>query len=306
MTNGLIVEDLNDVAVFVAVVDAGSFTRAAERLKVSRPAVSKQVSRLEESLGVRLLNRTTRRLSLTEAGRIFHERASRGLEDLAEARAEVTQLQEKPRGVLRINVPMSFGILHIAPLLPAFMREYPELSVEMDLNDRKLDVIEEGFDASVRISDLPDSTLIARRLAPCRHAIVAAPAYLERHGAPKAPADLKEHQVLSYSLQQSALQWHFLAPDGRPEEVTVGGRLQVNNSLALREALLAGMGVARTPTFLVGEDLRQGRLTALLGNYRSLEVSIYLVYPQRRYLSPKVRAFADFLAAKIKDPPYWD
>jgi DNA-binding transcriptional LysR family regulator len=300
------VEDLNDVAVFVAVVDAGSFTRAAERLKVSRPAVSKQVSRLEESLGVRLLNRTTRRLSLTEAGRIFYERASRGLEDLAEARAEVAQLQEKPRGVLRINVPMSFGILHIAPLLPAFMREYPELAVEMDLNDRKLDVIEEGFDVSVRISDLPDSTLVARRLAPCRHVIVAAPAYLERHGVPKTPADLKEHQVLSYSLQQSSLQWHFLTSDGRPEEVTVGGRLQVNNSLALCEALLAGMGVARTPTFLVGEDLRQGRLTALLENYRSLEISIYLVYPQRRYLSPKVRAFADFLAGKIKDPPYWD
>jgi DNA-binding transcriptional LysR family regulator len=299
------VEDLNDVAVFVAVVDAGSFTRAAERLKVSRPAVSKQVSRLEESLGVRLLQRTTRRLSLTEAGRIFHAGASRGLEDLAEARAEVSRLQEQPRGVLRINVPMSFGILHIAPLLPEFMREYPELSVEMDLNDRKLDVIEEGFDASVRISDLPDSTLVARRLAPCRHAIVAAPAYLERRGVPEKPMDLQGHEVLSYSLQQSARQWHFLDPDGQPEQVTVSGRLQVNNSLALREALLAGVGLARTPTFLVGEDLREGRLIAVLRDYRSLEVSIYLVYPQRRHLSPKVRAFADFLVSKIKDPPYW-
>ncbi|MEE4110268.1 MAG: LysR substrate-binding domain-containing protein [Halieaceae bacterium] len=298
-------EDLNDVAVFVAVVDAGSFTRAAERLKVSRPAVSKQVSRLEESLGVRLLQRTTRRLSLTEAGRIFHAGASRGLEDLAEARAEVSRLQEQPRGVLRINVPMSFGILHIAPLLPEFMREYPELSVEMDLNDRKLDVIEEGFDASVRISDLPDSTLVARRLAPCRHAIVAAPAYLERRGVPEKPMDLQGHEVLSYSLQQSARQWHFLDPDGQPEQVTVSGRLQVNNSLALREALLAGVGLARTPTFLVGEDLREGRLIAVLRDYRSLEVSIYLVYPQRRHLSPKVRAFADFLVSKIKDPPYW-
>ncbi|MFO7553115.1 MAG: LysR family transcriptional regulator [Haliea sp.] len=197
-------DDLNDAAVFVAVVDAGTFTRAAERLKVSRPVVSKQVSRLEESLGVRLLNRTTRRLSLTEAGRIFHAQASRGLEDIAEARAEVSRLQEQPRGVLRINVPMSFGILHLAPLLPAFMQQYPELAVEMDLNDRKLDVIEEGFDASVRISDLPDSTLVARRLAPCRHVIVAAPAYLERHGVPDWPEDLLEHEVLSYSLQQSA------------------------------------------------------------------------------------------------------
>ncbi len=299
-------DDLNDVAVFVAVVDAGSFTRAAERLKVSRPVVSKQVSRLEESLGVRLLNRTTRRLSLTEAGRIFHAQTSRGLEDIAEARAEVSRLQEQPRGVLRINVPMSFGILHIAPLLPAFMQQYPELTVEMDLNDRKLDVIEEGFDASVRISDLPDSTLVARRLAPCRHVIVAAPAYLERHGIPDRPEDLLEHEVLSYSLQQSAQAWHFLDPGGQPTQVAVAGRLQVNNSLALREALLAGMGIARTPTFLVGDDLRQGRLTTVLDACRSLEVSIYIVYPQRRYLSPKVRAFADFLAAKIKDPPYWD
>ncbi len=299
-------DDLNDVAVFVAVVDAGSFTRAAERLKVSRPVVSKQVSRLEESLGVRLLNRTTRRLSLTEAGRIFHAQASRGLEDIAEARAEVSRLQEQPRGVLRINVPMSFGILHLAPLLPAFMQQYPELTVEMDLNDRKLDVIEEGFDASVRISDLPDSSLVARRLAPCRHVIVAAPAYLERHGVPDRPEDLLEHEVLSYSLQQSAQAWHFIDPEGQPTQVAVAGRLQVNNSLALREALLAGMGIARTPTFLVGDDLRQGRLTTVLDTCRSLELSIYLVYPQRRYLSPKVRAFADFLVAKIKDPPYWD
>ncbi|MEQ9462950.1 MAG: LysR substrate-binding domain-containing protein [Haliea sp.] len=299
-------DDLNDVAVFVAVVDAGSFTRAAERLKVSRPVVSKQVSRLEDSLGVRLLNRTTRRLSLTEAGRIFHAQTSRGLEDIAEARAEVSRLQQQPRGVLRINVPMSFGILHIAPLLPAFMQQYPELTVEMDLNDRKLDVIEEGFDASVRISDLPDSTLVARRLAPCRHVIVAAPAYLERHGIPDRPEDLLEHEVLSYSLQQSAQAWHFLDSGGQPTQVAVAGRLQVNNSLALREALLAGMGIARTPTFLVGDDLRRGRLTTVLDTCRSLELSIYIVYPQRRYLSPKVRAFADFLAAKIKDPPYWD
>lgn len=299
-------EDLNDVAVFVAVVDAGSFTRAAERLKVSRPAVSKQVSRLEGSLGVRLLNRTTRRLSLTEAGRIFHARASRGLNDLSEARAEVSRLQEKPRGVLRINVPMSFGILHIARQLPEFLREYPELSIEMELNDRKLDVVDEGFDVSVRISDLPDSSLVARRLALCRHAIVAAPAYLERCGVPTTPEDLQDHQILSYSLQQSAQQWHFINPDGQPQEVTVSGRLQTNNSLALREALLAGSGVARTPTFMVGEDIREGRLTRLLDGYRCMEVSIYLVYPQRRHLSPKVRAFADFLASRIKDPPYWD
>lgn len=299
-------DDLNDIAVFVAVVDAGSFTRAAERLNLSRPVVSKYVSRLEDHLGVRLLNRTTRRLSLTEAGRIFHARSRRGLDDIAEAQAEISRLQEHPRGVLRINVPMSFGILHIAPLLPAFMQQYPDLRVEMDLNDRKLDVIDEGFDVSVRIGDLPDSSLIARRLAPCRHLIVAAPAYVEARGMPRKPEELRKHDIICYSLQQSAQNWHFLNPAGQAVQVPADGRLQVNNSLALREALLGGLGIARTPTFLVGDDLRQGRLTRLLADHQSPEVSVFVVYPQRRHLSPKVRAFADFLADRIQDPPYWD
>lgn len=299
-------DDLNDIAVFVAVVDAGSFTRAAERLNLSRPVVSKYVSRLEDHLGVRLLNRTTRRLSLTEAGRIFHARSRRGLDDIAEAQAEISRLQEHPRGVLRINVPMSFGIQHIAPLLPAFMQQYPDVRVEMDLNDRKLDVIDEGFDVSVRIGDLPDSSLIARRLAPCRHVIVAAPAYVEARGMPRKPEELRTHDIISYSLQQSAQNWHFLNPAGQAVQVPADGRLQVNNSLALREALLGGLGIARTPTFLVGDDLRQGRLTRLLADHQSPEVSVFVVYPQRRHLSPKVRAFADFLADRIQDPPYWD
>ncbi len=299
-------DDLNDIAVFVAVVDAGSFTRAAERLNISRPVVSKYVSRLEDQLGVRLLNRTTRRLSLTEAGRLFHARCRRGLDDIADAHAEVSRLQEHPRGVLRINVPMSFGILHIAPALPAFMQQYPDITVEMDLNDRKLDVVDEGFDVSVRIGELPDSSLIARRLAPCRHVIVAAPAYLEVRGMPRKPEELRDHDILSYSLQQSAQNWHFLDPAGRSIQVPADARLQVNNSLALREALLGGLGIARTPTFLVGDDLRQGRLTRLLGDHQSLEVSVFVVYPQRRHLSPKVRAFVEFLAERIQDPPYWD
>lgn len=299
-------DDLNDVAVFVAVVDEGSFTRAAERLRLSRPVVSKYVSRLEDALGARLLNRTTRRLSLTEAGRIFHERCRRGLDDITEARAEVSRLQDEPRGVLRVNVPMSFGILHIAPLIPEFMRRFPEVSVEMELNDRQLDVIEDAFDISVRISELPDSSLIARRLAPCRHAIVAAPSYLDRRGTPRKPEELGQHDIVTFSLQQSTHQWHFLSPDGQPVQVSVRSRLQTNNSLALREAVLGGLGIARIPTFVVGHDVREGRLTAVLRDYGTLEVSVYLVYPQRRHLSPKVRAFADFVATHIGETPYWD
>ena len=299
-------DSLTDIVVFVRVVDDGSFTRAAERLKLSRSVVSKYVTRLEGRLGARLLNRTTRRLSLTEAGRIFYERSRRGLQDIEEAEAEVSRLQEKPRGVLRINSPMSFGILHIAPALPEFLAQHPEVSVEMNLDDRVVDVIEEGFDVSIRIAEMPDSSLIARRLAPCRHVIVAAPAYLEKHGTPRTPEDLRDHNIISYSYQASAHDWHFISPDNKQVSVPVSGSMQANNSLALREVLLCGVGITRTPTFVVGKDVQDGHLLSILGNYRTLEVSIYLVYPQRRHLSPKVRAFVDFMADRISEPPYWD
>ena len=299
-------DSLTDIVVFVRVVDDGSFTRAAERLKLSRSVVSKYVTRLEGRLGARLLNRTTRRLSLTEAGRIFYERSRRGLQDIEEAEAEVSRLQEKPRGVLRINSPMSFGILHIAPALPEFLAQHPEVSVEMNLDDRVVDVIEEGFDVSIRIAEMPDSSLIARRLAACRHVIVAAPAYLEKHGTPRTPEDLRDHNIISFSYQASAYDWHFISPDNKQVSVPVSGSMQANNSLALREALLRGVGITRTPTFVVGKDVQDGHLLSILGNYRTLEVSIYLVYPQRRHLSPKVRAFVDFMADRISEPPYWD
>jgi len=299
-------ESLSDIAVFVQVVRDGSFTKAAERLELSRSVVSKYVTRLEERLGARLLNRTTRRLSLTEAGRIFYERSRRGLQDIEEAKAEVSRLQEEPRGILRINAPMSFGILHVAPALREFLLKYPEVSVDMNLDDRKVDVIEEGFDVSVRITDLPDSSLVARRLGPCRHAIVAAQSYLEKHGTPQAPEDLQDHNIVSYQYQESATNWHFLTPDKKQVTVPVSGSVQMNNSLALREAVLSGIGIMRSPTFLVGKDIETGRLVPLLKNCQTLEVSIYVVYPQRRHLSPKVRAFVDFMAARISSEPYWD
>ncbi len=299
-------DSLSDIAVFVRVVDDGSFTRAAERLKLSRSVVSKYVTRLEERLGARLLNRTTRRLSLTEAGRIFYDRSRRGLRDIEDAEAEVSRLQETPSGVLRINAPMSFGILHIAPALHEFLEQYPDVSVEMNLDDRQVDVIAEGFDVSVRIADLPDSSLIARRLGPCRHAIVAAPSYLERNGTPRKPEELCDHNVITFAYQASTHTWHFLAPEGKPTSVAVSGSVQMNNSLALREALLAGVGITRTPTFVVGEDIKQGRLKSVLTDHETLELSIYLVYPERRHLLPKVRAFVDFMATRIGKDPYWD
>lgn len=299
-------EALNDVAVFVQVVECGSFTAAAERLGLSRSVVSKYITRLEGRLGARLLNRTTRRLSLTETGHLFFQRSQRALLEIEEAEAEVSRLQEAPRGKLRINSPMSFGILHIAPALPEFLARYPDLSVEMNLDDRQVNLVEEGFDLAIRIAELPESSLIARRLAPCRHAVCATPAYFKSHGTPRKPQDLRRHNAITFRYQQTPDEWHFVSGQGEVTRVQIDGSLQMNNSLALREALLREAGLTLIPTFIVGDDLRAGRLQAVLTEYRTLELSIYAVYPHRRFLSPKVRAFIDFLAEKISDPPDWE
>lgn len=299
-------DSLTDIAVFAQVVESGSFTAAAERLSLSKSVVSKYVTRLEERLGARLLNRTTRRISLTEIGRAFYQRSQQGLREIEEAEAEVSRLQAEPRGLLRINAPMSFGVLHLAPAIPDFLSRYPELSVEVDFDDRKVDVIQGGFDVSVRISDLADSSLIARRIGPCRHAVVASPDYLKRHGTPKTPQDLVDHNIVSYRYQESTQQWEFVDPEGKSITVPVNGTVQMNNSLGLREAVLNGAGIMRAPTFVVGNDVQQGRLTPLLTNFRTLQLSIYAVYPQRRHLSPKIRAFVDFMAERVTDTPYWD
>ncbi len=299
-------ENLTDIAVFVKVVDSGSFTAAAQQLKMSKSVVSKYVTRLENRLEARLLNRTTRRLSLTEVGRAFYARSQRGLQELEEANAEVLRLQGAPRGTLRLNTPMSFGILHIAPALPDFLSRYSELSVDMNMDDRKVDLVEEGFDLAVRISDLPDSSLVARRLGPCRHVVCAAPEYLQRHGIPRTPKDLREHNTITYRYQASPNQWHFLTAEGGHISVPVSGSIQMNNSLALRETLLRGIGITLTPTFVVGADIKAGRLQSVLSNYHTQTLSIYIVYPQRRHLSPKVRAFIDFMTERISSSPYWE
>lgn len=299
-------ESLSDIAVFVQVVDSGSFTAAAERLELSKAVVSKYVTRLENRLGARLLNRTTRRLSLTEVGRAFYERSQAGLRELEEAEAEVSRLQGAPRGTLRINAPMSFGILHIAPAIPEFLRQYPDLNLDMNLDDRRLDLVEEGFDLAIRIAQLPDSSLVARRLGPCRHVVCGAPGYFRRHGIPRTPDDLRDHNAITFKYQDSAREWHFLAPDGTPVRVPVSGSIQMNNSLGLREALLREVGVTLTPTFVVGADIQAGRLQAVLTDYQTLELSIYAVFPQQRHLSPKVRAFVEFMAGRMEGVPEWD
>jgi DNA-binding transcriptional LysR family regulator len=299
-------DNLSDIAVFIQVVESGSFTAAAERLALSRSVVSKYISRLEDRLGARLLQRSTRRLSLTEAGQAFFSRSQRGLQEIEAAEAEVSALQSAPRGRLRLNTPMSFGILHIAPALAGFAERYPELTVDMNLDDRQRDLVEEGFDLAIRIAELPDSSLIARRLGPCRHVVCASPAYLEQHGTPRTPDDLHRHNALTYRYQATPGEWRFISPEGRYLSVPVSGSLEMNNSLAIREAVLQGAGITLTPSFVVGEDIRAGRLVQVLSEYRAREISIYAVYPERRHLSPKVRAFVSFMQERLADPPYWD
>lgn len=299
-------ENLTDIAVFVQVVESSSFTAAAERLGLSRSVVSKYISRLEDRLGARLLNRTTRRLSLTEAGQSFFTRSQRGLQEIEAAEAEVSHLQQIPRGKLRINTPMSFGILHIAPGLPGFVAQHPEVAVDINLDDRQVDLIEEGFDLAIRIAELPDSSLIARRIGPCRHVVCASPEYINKNGSPRTPDDLRQHNSLTYRYQGSPNEWRFLTPEGRYTSVPVTGTMQMNNSLAIREAVLNGAGITLTPSFIVGEDIKTGRLEKLLPEYRAQEISIYAVYPERRHLLPKVQAFIDFMKERITETPYWD
>ena len=292
------------IPVFVAVVENGGFSSAARKLGVSKSAVSKRITQLEDRLGVRLLYRTTRRLSLTEAGEHYFTNAVRALAYASEAEDSVTQLQAIPQGRLRINTPMSFGRLHIAPLIPKFIELYPNVQVDLVMDDRVVDLVEGGFDIAIRGGDLPDSTLVARKLAPMCSVLCASPAYVGQHCMPRTPADLVEHNCLLFSY--SASDWTFLK-QGVTETVRVTGTYQVNNSEALREALLQGVGIARVPTFVVGPDITEGRLVEVLGDYQMPAKTLYALFPKRQHLPAKVRVFIDFIVNHFGgDTPYWD
>lgn len=296
---------LSGMAVFARVVEEESFSSAARALGVSKSSVSKQVAALEERLGARLLNRTTRRLSLTDAGMTFYERAVRILSEAEEAEAAVSQLSAAPRGVLRVNAPVTFGVQHLGPLLPDFMARYPDLAVDMTLNDRIVDLVEEGFDMAIRIARLPDSSLIARKLCPSPRLVVASPEYVARYGAPQRPDDLKQHTCLLYTYLLRSDSWFLTGPDGQEVEVRVTGRLRANNGDVLRAALLGGMGIAYTPAFIVGRDLAEGRLVRLLPDWVDRSSAVYAVYPHARLVAAKVRAFVDFLVEHFSRGPSW-
>ncbi|MCP5448234.1 MAG: LysR family transcriptional regulator [Chromatiaceae bacterium] len=289
-----------EMLTFCAVVDAGSFVKAADALHMSKPAVSRYVAELEARLGVRLLHRTTRRLSLTEEGAVFNTRCRELLSGLEEAESEVSSRSGAARGLLRVNVPVSFGIQILAPLWDAFHELHPQVRLDAELSDRVVDVVEEGYDLAIRIATLPSSSLISKRLAGTRIVLCASPQYLKTYGEPTTPADLAEHKVIGYSYWLGGNIWSFDGPGGQVE-VKIKPWMFTNNGDTCRAVALAHQGIILQPTFLVGADLAAGRLVPILPDYRSIELGIYAVYPTRKHVAPKVRALVNFLEEKLSE-----
>ena len=301
-------ESFGSIPVFVAVVESGGFSAAARLLGVSKSAVSKRINQLEETLGVRLLHRTTRKLSLTEAGERYFEHAAQALTAAGQAEDAVTELQGEPQGKLKISSPMSFGRLHVAPMIPKLLKRYPRLQIELVMDDRRVDLVAAGLDVAIRYSsgNLPASTLIARKLAPLRQVLCASPDYVARYGLPDTPVGLSGHNCVLFSLSSDANEWTFVSDDGA-ETVSVSGNYTVNNSEALIEAIREGIGIGRLPTFVAGPDLKAGRLIQLFESHRIPDHTFYAVFPEREYLPAKVRVFIDFAIEYFGgDQPYWD
>lgn len=295
-----------DMQMFVKVVEAGSISGAAERLDIAKSAVSRRLGELELRLGVQLLQRTTRRLNLTDSGRAYYARCVAILADVEEAESVVSRAHGALRGHLKVALPLAYGLLRLAPLIQDFMTQHPEVRFELDFNDRRIDLMQEGFDLAIRIASLEDSSLIARRLAPIRHVVCASPGYLARHGAPRSAVDLAQHDCLVYSNLRDPGAWRYRGPDGQPGQVNVPIRLAASSGEFLLRTAIAGEGVVQLPAFYVDEALRSGQLTQLLSDHAWPELSAYAVYPPTRHLSSRVRAFIDFVADHLAGEPYWD
>jgi DNA-binding transcriptional LysR family regulator len=293
----------DEMQAFAAVVDAGSFVRAADALQVSKTAVSRLVGDLESRLGVRLLHRTTRKLSLTVEGETFHARCKELLAGVEEAEAEVTFGAEEAVGLMRLNVPVSFGLLHLAPLWPAFMAQHPNVTLDVTLADRIVDLVEEGYDLAVRIARLPNSSLVSRKLASSRLVLCASPEYLRRHGTPAHPDEIARHAVFTYTLLAAGDHWSFEGPEG-PVGVTVTPRLRSNSGDTCCAAALQHQGIVLQPSFMVCSHLRSGALVEVMPEYRSMELGVYAVYASRKHLTPKVRVLIDFLAEALRIPAW--
>lgn len=291
---------LTEMEAFVHVVDHGGFTDAARKMGLSKSAVSKHVSALEARLAVRLLNRTTRRVSPTEVGLAYYDRAKAVLAEASDADSMVTAMQATPKGSLRVSAPVTFGVRQVAPAVAAFLCAFPEVDVNMVLDDRYVELLAEGFDLAIRVGTLADSSLKAKKLAEARSLIVAAPAYLAVAGTPRTIDDLNEHRLLHYSQLSTGNFWRLQTPAGEERLIRVGGRLTVNNGEALMRAAEAGLGIAQIPSFMLAGALSEGRLVELLPDRPRETLGVYAVHPQGRFPQPKLRAFIDFLTEHFR------
>ncbi|MBT3305841.1 MAG: LysR family transcriptional regulator [Alphaproteobacteria bacterium] len=296
----------SEMAVFVRVAETGNFSASARALKLTPSAVSKLIGRLEDRLGARLLHRTTRRVSLTEEGRTFYQHCTPILAAIDEAEQAITQLHGEPRGLLKVNASTYFAREHIEPLIPDFLARYPELRIQLTLSEQFVDLIEEEVDVAIRIGQLPDSTLIARKLGSAQRMVVGSPSYLALHGTPRNPDELKDHNCIILSTATSLNQWEFKGPDG-PRRIEVRGNFETNNAVALHNAALGGIGLVRAGNFTVAKDIRAGRLVTVLADFEATtQTNVYAVYPHNRHLSPKVRVFVDMLVDAFLPVAPWE
>jgi DNA-binding transcriptional LysR family regulator len=291
---------------FVRVVEAGSISGAADRLGVAKSAVSRRLKELEEHLGVELFHRTTRRMNLTDTGRAFYHQSVRILEDVLEAELATSQAHGKLKGSLKIALPSTFGLMHMGPAINEFLREHPQIEFDLDFNDREVDLIQEGFDLAIRIANLPDSSLIARRLSPIKTVMCASPSYLENMGTPQAPSELIEHQCLVYSLLRDYEYWYLTGSNGKEIRTKIHPYLKASTGEFLKDAAVEGRGIILVPSFIAYKEIENGKLVQVLEEYKPPQLDAYAIYPQTRHLSQRVRAFVDFLVKRFEGTPYWD
>ena len=295
-----------EIKAFTQIVEAGSITAAAERLSLAKSAVSRRLSELEERLGVELFHRTTRKMTLTESGQGFYERSRRILADLEEAENAVSQAHQELSGELRVAAPLSFGVMHLGPAITEFQKLHPAIRFDIDFNDRQIDLIQEGFDVGIRIADLEDSSLIARKLASNSVVVCASPDYLDKHGTPTTPEELIDHHCLTYSYLPNPNQWDFIDMLGQMQTIRVKSSMQSNSGNYLRDAAIAGLGVLRQPTFIAYDEIKKNKLVPILQDYEIPSVNAYAIYPPTRHLSQRVRTFIDFLVERFAGAPYWE
>lgn len=291
---------------FIAVMETGSFTGAAERLGTSSGQASKLISRLEAYLGVRLLNRTTRSVTPTEAGRAYYERLRPIIDELDTLDLDIRNISQSPRGKLRLTAPLTFGILELAPALNAFAARYPDIELDVSFTDRVVNLLDEGFDMAIRIGRPADSSLIIRRLCAVRIVVVGAPAYLDEHGMPNSPDDLARYNCIVDTNFREPQRWAFKDAKGRDRSVTVNGRIRYSNAAACLQAVEAGLGLARLPAFVAGDAIRSGRVIRLLQEFEVEPYDVYLLYPHSRHLAAKVRLLVDMLIERYQGTPAWE